>query len=412
MSPRNLISRVLLLVLTFWVPAAGQVVAHSESDEVHFILTRFSEPMSLNMLQSSSWTLAHDYEDLERAMSVLKEFSVFIDALAKHSAGDMTPLETLGGVNRFKEKLAIWASDSDRAIRAFGCVVIGISGDKELVPVLLKVLKESPSDDENEFRYDRARALMALGKLGAVEQKSTIASFLKSSTRGEREGAVYALELLNANEYAPQIAAFLTERDSKFYDDTSPISFLIGTGTAREHKSALVMALNSFSSEVSTEAAYALVSIDAREHASNIARLLDDEFRRADAAKALALMGAKRYIPVIAKLLKDESQLVRSAGVLSLGILDAKDYDNQIAALLSDPKGSVGIYAATAILLMRAEKHYKEALPLMGDPTPDREFLTSVSEFNYSVKDKAEALTSRLRKNLSDAGFYKEKSNH
>ena len=408
MSPRNLIPRVLLLALALSVPS-GQVVAQSEPDEIRSLLTRFSEPVSLNMLQSSSWTLAHDYQDLDKAMNVLKEFSAFLDGFAKHSAGDKSPLETLGGIKRFKVKLTSWASDSDMAIRAFGCVLIGISGDKGLVPVLLKVLKEFPSEDEHDFRYDRARALMALGKLGAVEQKSTIAGFLKSSTRGEREGAVYALELLNAKEYAPQIAAFLTEHDSIFYDDPSPISFLVETGTAHDHKSALVKALNSISSEVSTEAAYALVSIDAHEHASNIARLLDDEFRRADAAKALALMGAKQYKPTIAKLLKDESQLVRSAGALSLGILDAREYDNQIATLLSDPEGSVSLYAATAILLLRAEKHYKAALQLMGDPTADREFLTGESEFSYSVKEKAEALTSRLRKNLSDAGFYQKK---
>ncbi|MBK9155124.1 MAG: hypothetical protein IPM25_13050 [Chloracidobacterium sp.] len=44
-----------------------------------------------------------------------------------------------------------------------------------------------------------------------------------------------------------------------------------------------------------TESAASLAALGSREHAKDIALLLKNEFRQADAAKALALMGATEY---------------------------------------------------------------------------------------------------------------------
>ena len=103
----------------------------------------------------------------------------------------------------------------------------------------------------------------------------------------------------------------------------------------------------------------------AKEHAKDIARSLDREFGKGDAAKALALMGAAEYAGEIVKLLDDESSLVRSDAALALGILQATQYAKDVHRLLQDPEEFVRPSAAASLVLMESTDYAKEALELL-----------------------------------------------
>src|SRR5690606_29094426 len=141
--------------------------------------------------------------------------------------------------------------------------------------------------------------------------------------------------------------------------------------------------------------AYALVALDAKEHAKDIAKLLNKEFRKRSAAKALALMNATEYADHIAFLLKDENSLDRSAAALSLGILKSKKHIPDLASiLLSDEAEFVRNNAAVAIFFLEADKYYKEALKEVEDG--HKGVYLSEIDFHPFVLDKVKSLGSEL----------------
>jgi HEAT repeat protein len=233
-----------------------------------------------------------------------------MDALQKYAAGDTAPWERLGGIKSYKDTLKLWLDDSDQSIRAFAAIVIGISGDREKIPQLVGILKRKDAEERYSGIYDRGRAVIALGLLGAAEYKPDILILLKSKNIHDRSGAITALTLLGAKENAREVIAILANPDLLHEDDESPIYFLIETGTAKDFKKELSAAmLRPFGTDTSKAAMYALVHLDAKEYAPQIAKLLNDEFKRGDAAKALALLGAKEYTARIGMMLNGKDEL-------------------------------------------------------------------------------------------------------
>src|SRR5687768_996711 len=128
--------------------------AVAAEDEITVLVRRYNDPKHANLLQSATWTLTHDYKDFKRIQEVLKSFGQFMDALQKHVGGNTAPLEQLGGVKAFKENTSVWLRDNDQAVRAFGAIIIGINGDRERVPELLKILKRKDPDEKFSDIYD------------------------------------------------------------------------------------------------------------------------------------------------------------------------------------------------------------------------------------------------------------------
>ncbi len=374
--------------------ALGQV--RTDAAEANKIAERFQKPEHLNLLQGAVWTVTHDYSDIKKMSTAVESVFKFLDAFQKHQSGDPAPLEQIGGVSAFKAELSKFMVDEDQALRAFAAVLVGITGDKGMYPQLVKLI-ETPTDAKDQMmRYDRGRALQALGLLGAIDQKLLIARFIRSESQYDRSGAIWALTTIDAKEFAKDIAGLLDRADLEYDDDTSPIYFLIETGTAVNFKSSLVKAMrNRFNSEPSIAAMYALAHIDAKEHAKDIAFFLDHEFRKADAAKALAILGASQYGPRIAALLDDESGLVRSAAALSLGILNEKQHSNRISRQLNGPESSVQAFAATALFLLGAEDHLPRAWPFLKIGYANKSFVTE-SSFSPIVATRFDILTKRL----------------
>jgi HEAT repeat protein len=393
---------VLLLLTVIARLGTAQAPADYEHGYINSFFVRLSRPDCINVFQSAMWTVTHDYKDHAHLDEVLKSTFAYLEAMQKYGAGDPEPFRKLGGVEGFRIKLSSLLVDNDQAIRSFGAALIGVSGDALLAPHVAKLLADRPLEEAEHFRYDRSRAAMALGMMGAIEYKTEIAKLIQSDDPYDRAGAFSALGDFRAIEYAPQAAAQLNARGTMSDDDVQAVIFLVETGTAKNYKRQLVKAmLEPIAGERAKAAMYALVSIDAKEHAIDVAKRLSAEFQKADAAKALGLMGATEYAPRIAVLLRDKSGLVRSAAHLSLGILGATSYADRVAAGLTDREVYVRGYAAISLLLMRSRRHYQKALEVYkGEKVDADEFAT---EFPQLVEPKVVALRDRLAAGLEDA---------
>lgn len=371
----------------------------TQSQTTTDFIERFNKPEHINLLQSGLWTVTHDYADFKHMQEVLNTFQSYFNALGKYKSGDAASLEKLGGIKSLKDKAAEWLKDDDQAIRAFAAVIIGISGDKTYAPQLAVLLKDRKYEKEPLIIYDRSRAAMALGLIGAKEFMPQIIPLLQSKNEYDRTGAISALGYFGAKEYSKEVAGLLINKDFQFDDDSSPIFFLVEMGTAKDYKKELVQVmLGDFRSEMRVSAMYALVNLNARETAPDIAKQLKGEFTKSDAAKALALLGAKEFIEEIALLLKDENSLVRSAAALALGVLKDTKYAAQVAKLFDDKANFVHNYAATALIMMEATDFYKISIPLIAEGA----FLTS-SEFHPLVAEQTHKITEDLKKSFEKA---------
>ncbi len=393
---------LLLLLLSTVSVVSQQLVKPSltEPNEIEFFVARFKQLEHLNVLQGAMWTVTHDYADFKKMSEKLKTFQTVFEAVGQYESGDPKPLAQVGGVKAFKETLSVWLRDDDQAIRSFAAVLIGISGDKAFAPQLATLIKEREGGDDEMMVYDRGRAAFAIGLLGAAEYTPLLVAQLESKNQYDRSGAMSALARFNATEYAPRIAKLLNRQELGYHDDTAPIYFLVETGTAKNYKAELLETMaGSLDGEKSEAAMYALVSLNAKEFAPAIAKLLDDRFRKEEAAKALALLNATAYSDKIAALLKDESGLVRAAAALSLGVMKSSRHAKQVAALLADKEGYVHTYAAAALLLMRAVEYYKVAHPLLAEAHSKNAYLTD-SSFHPFVEVKSRSITEELKKEL------------
>jgi len=356
-----------------------------------------------NRLSSEMWTLVHAYDSKEEVDRVL---NYFIDFLKAVDSDDETKYEKLGGLKGFKEQFSKFLDSKDEAVKSFALFVAGVSGDKTFVPKIVKFVNERDPSFYDRFTdrtvFYRGRAAIALGRLPAPEFKPDIAKLLESKNESDRSGAIYALADLHGIEYSGQIVGILTDKGFKFEYDDSPIYFLVQTGQGRNYKNEIAGTLASdFKIETSESAAYALVAMDAKEFAPNIAACLKNKFRRTWAMKALALMQATQYSDQIALLLKDESILVRSAAATSLGILHSTKHIPLIAPLLSDEDGSVRHDAAEALIRLDASKYYATALQVFDGGQVGKDW--SVTNYHEFVRNKVEQLNDELEKKLAIA---------
>ncbi len=382
---------------------SSKQISTKQLRDVDLFIERLKKQEHINILQGAMWTLTHDYDDFNHVQEVLKSFQTYLEAIGKYEKGDSSTLAQIGGVKAFKDKLSAWLYDEDQAIRAFAAVLLGISGDKSYSSQVANLLKERKYKDKELIFYDRGRAATALGLMNAKEFIPKIVPLLQSKNEYDRSGVVTALGYFGAKEYAKEIAALLTNKEFQFDDDYSPIYFLIETETAKDYKKELVQVmLGEFRSETTEAAMYALIHLEAKENAKDIAKLLNNKFKKGDAAKALALLGAKEYTDEIALMLKDENSLVRTDAALALGVLKAKKYSSKVAELLTDKESFVANYAATSLILMEATEYYKSAIPIVEKPFSEGAYLTD-SAFHPLVLEESRQITDDLKKLFEQA---------
>jgi HEAT repeat protein len=392
-----LILAIALLALCVPIHAGAYI---DEPDEVASIAKRFGEPRHIEILQGALWTAGHDYKDFKHTSDIQRSFIAYLEAIQSYLQGDRKPLELLGGIKSYKATLISWLNDSDPSVRAFSATIIGITGDEAMAGPLVELMKR-PGNAEDERLYDKGSAAIALGLLGAQGYKTDLAEVLKSKNAYSRNGAITALGMLGAKEYEKQIVSLMLQTNSLMDDHPAAVIYLLDTNTAHNYKKELAVVMRRKYIDKTAEAAmWALVKVNATEQAPAIAQLLDDRFRRADAAKALALLDARQYKGRVIELLSDSSGLVRAAAAIAVGTFQDKNDAIHVAKLFSDKDEYVRDYAATAIFMLKADRYYARALPYIDDRQKEG---THVLNFAFSpiVGDKVRALTEELNKTIN-----------
>ena len=188
---------------------------HSQSEdaqETDKFMTRLRDVKFSGLIESSMWTLTHDYKDSKQVDVVLNTVMRYLEAFTKYEQGDGSSLKQLGGTKQLKGQLAIWLNDNDQAVRAFAATMLGISGDHTYAPQIAKLLlkKEQTSD---HILYDRGRAALALGILQAKEYSKEIVMLLSSTNEFDRSGAAQGLGWMGNKEHAKAVAQLLNDGD-------------------------------------------------------------------------------------------------------------------------------------------------------------------------------------------------------
>jgi len=187
----------------------GAAVEQQTTDE---FLARWKDERNRKLLGAAFWTVSHDYADYKHSKEVLMPVQLYLIAIAKHEKGDRAPLSQLEGIKAFKDRLASLLNDEDQSIRALGAVLWGISGDKAYTSHLARLLKRRGPASGGP-RYDRGRAAMALGMVGAKEYTLELVNLLKSSNSFDRSGAAFGLGSLRAKDQRKAVARLLNDAD-------------------------------------------------------------------------------------------------------------------------------------------------------------------------------------------------------
>jgi HEAT repeat protein len=331
----------------------------SPAEQQEYELVRKGLREHEDLLTAGSWTLVHcaDEKEVKHVEKTLNLLQAFADAK------QIPKLVEAGGVKQFKDNVTNLLKNKDPVVRGFGAVLLAVIGDtvhKSDIARLLEDKRGSPPKEEDRLLYyfDRSRAAMALGLMGAAEYAPRLAALLQSSDYADRTGAALGLGYMGAKEHINALAKLLSDDADQV--QTAAMQSLAELAAADYAKDIAKLLTSLGDPSVNETACYALVRLNAKQQAKELAALLDDEFRKGNAAKALALLGARDYTKDIAGLIEDSEPLVRCDALIALGILGAKECVTNIATHLRDKEPFVRAYAAVALLLMGDQKYSEE----------------------------------------------------
>src|SRR5262249_932032 len=158
-------------------------------------------------LTAASWTLDHcaDQKEIKQVEKTLSLLAAFADT------NQIPKLVEAGGVGRFKENVANLLKSEDPVVRGFAALLLAVlrdAGHKRDIARLLEDKHGSTpkEDDRLLYNFDRSRAAMALGLMGAKEYAPRLAALLQSSDYADRSGAALGLGYMGANEHIKDLA--------------------------------------------------------------------------------------------------------------------------------------------------------------------------------------------------------------
>jgi HEAT repeat protein len=213
LTPISLLAVILTVTAAMSAyPRQNAQKASGQSQQISEFLKRLKDERIQNLMESAGWTLLHDYKDKSRVDKALKTMTGFFEAIGKYERGERAPLENMGGVKAFKDKMAALLIEDDQAVRSFAVTILGIWGDRTYAEQIAKLLKTREQVDDDRV-YERGRAAIALGLLGAKEYSADLAVLLKSQNNYDRIGAVLGLGWMEAKEHAEAIARLLNDDD-------------------------------------------------------------------------------------------------------------------------------------------------------------------------------------------------------
>ena len=218
---------------TYRVPELTPIM---QEVEIRDFLLRLKQEKHWNLLQGATWTLTHDYRDFKHMEEVMHYVQSFFEALDAYEKGNPGPLSKLGGLKQFKDQLAIWLVDDDQSIRAYSAVMLGICGDRAYAKQLADLLNSKKSNPRDLIQYDRGRAAMALGLVGATEHASSLAGLLRSKNEYDRAGAAYGLGFLGSKVHAAAVAKLLDDEDEIVREAAKESLEMMGAGDLIKNK--------------------------------------------------------------------------------------------------------------------------------------------------------------------------------
>lgn len=158
--------------------------------------------------------------------------------------------------------------------------------------------------------------------INTKEFKNRIAAFLNSNNDDEAEFAATLLSVAGDLSFAPQIA--------KLLDKHASVAFALSFMQAKDYVPRVALMLKSESDYERVWALRALGEFQAKEYAKGVAALLDNETIRTDALLTLGIMRAKEYQQQVARHLRDGDEDVRECAAITLVLMDADRYANRI----------------------------------------------------------------------------------
>lgn len=354
-----------------------------------------------SVLSSRMWSLIHRSRSKKLLEDLMTLLTLFATALEKD---EPRHLESIGGIKGFQDRMASLMKSGDDEVSGFAAIVLGVCGDQNYARRIGELLdRRSPrprKKDDWQLVTARGRAATALGLLGAKEYAPKMRTLLRSASEYDRSGAAIGLAYLGDKAHAKAIVRLLRNEKNRKRDAGSAIHALFLLDVAAEYADDIARILqDEFPGDSGETAAYALAKIGAKEHATDIAKLLSSRLQKGYAAKALAIMGATEYANDIVPLLGDEDALSRQDGALALGVMNARQHAAEVSKLLKDNEEFVRYYAAVALVLMEVRDYADDLVPIIeafhqdgshlneGDfhPIVEKEFLQIKARFESSL---------------------------
>ena len=172
-------------------------------------LARWKDERNQKLVLGVLWTASHsDYVDEKHAGEVLESVHSYAAAV---SNGDRSALEPRA-ITAFTERLAGLLDDDSQALRAVAAVILGVCGDKSYASRIAVLLKPRTVTGVLP-RFDRGRAAIGLGLLGAKEYTLELVGLLKSPNSFDRSGAAFGLGVLRARDQEKAIAQLLNDAE-------------------------------------------------------------------------------------------------------------------------------------------------------------------------------------------------------
>lgn len=202
MNPLAVISLSLIL--------AGVPLAAGFSQNADAFLARWNDPTNAKLVRGALWTVGHSDVTEEEAGDHLDRVQKYLEAVSNR---DRTALQP-AAIKAFKERLSGLLDARSQGLRALAAVLLGVCGDRAYATQIAVLLQERGVTDDLP-RFDRGRAAIALGLLGAKEYTLDLVALLKSPNPFDRSGALFGLGALRATEHERAVSQLLTDTDEQ-----------------------------------------------------------------------------------------------------------------------------------------------------------------------------------------------------
>ena len=202
---RRLLTVTAIVISSLSMVLAGGPMGQSAAE----FRARWTDERNGKLVMGALWVASHyEHADEKRVEEVLGPVHLYVEAVGR---GDGAALEQ-ESIKAFKERVSGLLRDEDQSLRALAAVLLGVCGDKSYAS-RIAVLLEPRADLDVVPPFDRGRAAIALGLVGAKEYTVELVKLLKSPNSFDRSGAAIGLGALRATEHERAIAELLNDAD-------------------------------------------------------------------------------------------------------------------------------------------------------------------------------------------------------